>query len=167
MIHPTCAEVLATMLTGFEDQIVPHLHDREARSAAATFGHLLRHVALRVDAEGQILLDDIIRLRHLVGTIADWFESEGTGDAKLLRESLPRELPSNVYPTLTLLGEQALTLRGALVAVQLRLQQLTDTHGSNPGYQALRRAIRDYIASQLADEAKLIDTAFLGKGPRR
>jgi hypothetical protein len=167
MIHPTCAQVLATIQTTFEGQIVPLLADAEARSAAATISHLLRHVALRIESEGQILQDDAGRLEVLLGRIADWFEQSGTGDPAAIRAATGRKLPSGVYPGLALMGEQVLALRAALVDAQERLHALAENHGGDPAYADLRQAIRDYIGAQLADEAKLIEPAFLGKGPRR
>lgn len=167
MIHPTCGEVLATIRTGFEAQIAPHLHDSEARSAAATIAHLLRHVALRIEHEGQILHDDIARLRALIARIATWFETVGEGDGADLRQALAAAVPDGRYPSLALIGEQALALRGALDRAQAQLHALAPRHGDDPAYQALRQAIRDHIAAQLADEAKLIEPAFAGKGPRR
>lgn len=160
MIHPSCAEVLATIQTGFEEQVVPHLHDIEARSAAATIGHLLRHVALRIEHEGQILLDDIARLEALLGGIAAWFETCGAGDPRAIRAALTDDSPQGVYPGLGLLGERAMRLRGALVKAQEVLHGLPDDGG-------LREAVRGYIAAQLAEEARLIEPAFRGKGPRR
>lgn len=172
MIHPTCAEVLATIQTGFEQQIVPALDNPEARSAAATIGHLLRHVALRIECEGQILLDDIGRLEALLARIAAWFDDVGAGDAGAgdtgaIRKVLGQGLPAGTWPSLTLLGERALALRGALVAAQEALHLLAPGHGDDPGYASLRQAIRDYITAQLADEGRLIAPAFKGKGPRR
>lgn len=167
MIHPTCAQVLGTIQTSFDEQIAPHLADSEARSAAATIGHLLRHVALRIEDEGQILSDDITRLRALLTQIAAWFDATGHGDGAALHGAVAQRLPEGIYPSLTLLGKQALALRGALVAAQARLQKLAAAHGDDAGYRALRDAIRHYIAAQLADEAKLIAPAFQGRGPRR
>lgn len=167
MIHPTCAEVLATIQTGFDEQIVPHLHDSEARSAAATIGHLLRHVALRIAGEGQILHDDVSRLEALLDRIAGWFEQAGEGDPGDIRAVIANRVPPDAYLSLSLLGERALALRGALVAAQEALHRLSATHGADPAYVDLRQALRDYIAAQLADEARLIAPAFQGKGPRR
>lgn len=167
MIHPTCAEVLATIQTGFEQQIVPTLGDAEAKSAAATIGHLLRHVSLRIEREGQILLDDVARLETVLGRIAAWLEQTGAGDPGGIRSGLGQALPSGTYPSLALLGERALALRGALVTAQEALHRLSASHGGDPAYADLRQSIRDYIAVQLADEAKLIAPAFQGKGPRR
>lgn len=167
MIHPTCAEVLATIETGLARDIVPHLHNTEARSAAATIGHLLRHVALRIEDEGQILSDDIARLRRLVSELAGWLDGPVPPVAASLRATLEGDLPEGVYPSLRLLGERALALRGALVAGQGELHRLRASHGHDAGFQALESAIAAYGAQQLADEGRLIEPAFLGKGPRR
>jgi hypothetical protein len=167
MIHPTCAEVLATIQTGFDEQIVPHLHDNEARSAAATIGHLLRHVALRIADEGQILHDDVARLEALLARIADWLEQVGEGEPSAIRAVVIDRVPPEAYPSLAVLADRALALRGVLVAAQEALHRLAATHGSDPVYGELRQAVRDYIAAQLADEARLIAPAFQGKGPRR
>jgi hypothetical protein len=167
MIHPTCAEVLATVQTAFDEQVVPHLADSEAQSAAATIGHLLRHVALRIELEGQILSDDIARLEALLTGIADWFDAAGTTGSQPLREALEQRLPAGQYPSLALLGDRSLALRGALVAAQEALHGQASSHGTDPGYKALRERIRDYIAAQLADEGRMIAPAFQGKGPRR
>lgn len=167
MIHPTCAQVLATIQTGFEEQIVPTLHDTEARSAAATIGHLLRHVALRIEHEGQILLDDVARLGPLLRRIAAWLETSGEGGSEAVHTALAHAIPEGRYPSLALLGEQALTLRAALDHAQARLHALATRHGGDPAYGALREDIRNYIAAQLADEARLIEPAFARKGPRR
>lgn len=167
MIHPTAAQILATIQTGFEGQIVPHLSDPEARSAAATIGHLLRHVSLRIEREGQILFDDVARLRGLVGRIAEWMEDARVGDATSLRTALAKELPPELYPSLELTGELALAMRSALVGAQTQFLAASEVHGASPAYQSLHEEIRSYIADQLADEALLIEPAFLGKGPRR
>lgn len=167
MIHPTCAEVLATIQNGFDEQIVPHLHDSEARSAAATIGHLLRHVALRIADEGKILHDDVNRLEALLGRIAGCFEQVGEGDPAGIRAVIANRATPDTYPSLSVLGERALALRGALVAAQEALHRLSATLGTDPAYIELRQALRDYIAAQLADEARLIAPAFQGKGPRR
>ena len=167
MIHPDCSEVLATIQTGFERDIVPHLHDLDARSAAATISHLLRHVALRVADEGQILTDDIARLRVLLSQIADWFDSSNLPDGAPLRGAFAETLPDGVYPSLTVLGNHVLCLRSALVTAQLALQGVRNQYAEQAAYQELRAAIRTYIAAQLEDESRLIVPAFLGQGPRR
>lgn len=167
MIHPTCGEVLATIQTGFADQIVPHLVPAEARSAAATIGHLLRHVALRIEGEGQMLFDDVRRLESLLGRIAAWFEASSASDAEVIRIVLAEDLPPDSWPGPALLGERALALRGVLVAAQDELHRLAASHGKDPAYVMLRQAIRGYIAAQLEDEARLIAPAFQGQGPRR
>lgn len=167
MIHPTCTEVLATIQTSFDEQIVPFLQDKEAQSAAATIGHLLRHVALRIQSEGQILSDDVARLEQVLGRILQWFDEVGLEAPAATGAALGAASREGVFLSLDALGERALKLRGALNAAQEMLQGLEARHKSAAGYADLRQAIRSYIAAQLADEARLIAPAFQGKGPRR
>jgi hypothetical protein len=163
MIHPTCLEVLATVQSAFTREIVPRLTDVDARSTAATIEHLLRHIALRIEHEGQILTTDIARLCDLLQEAAAWQQDCGT-DASALRDLLAAEArAAGAYRNLEQQGEAALRLRSALVDVQRELM-VTD---GDEGSRALQAKMRDYIALQLTDEAKLIDPAFTGKGPRR
>ncbi|GGD80920.1 hypothetical protein [Croceicoccus mobilis] len=83
MIHPTCLEVLATVQSAFTREIVPRLTDVDGRSTAATIEHLLRHIALRIEHEGQILTTDIARLTGLLAKAVAWRDANGTGAASL------------------------------------------------------------------------------------
>lgn len=167
MIHPSCSQILATIQTSFDDQIVPNIVGDEARSTAATMAHLLRHVALRIEVEGQLLMDDIARLRALLLQISAWFDTIRQGNSAALRAVLSDCLPEGIYPSLSLLGKQAFGLRAALVSAQEELYNLADAHGHDAGYKAIREGIAQYITAQLADEAKLVAPAFQGKGLRR
>jgi hypothetical protein len=165
MIHPTCGEVLATVAASFSREIVPELSSVEARSSAATIEHLLRHVMLRIEEEGEVLMRDIGRLRELLAQVADWLEQGGAASATTVRAALASE-PSDLW-TLSRQGEEAMRLRGSLVAVQADLDALAAGCAQDGGYQAVRRAIGAYIGAQLMDEARLIAPAFSGMGPRR
>jgi hypothetical protein len=164
MIHPTCLEILATVQSTFVREIAPRLTDIEGRSTAATIEHLLRHIALRIELEGAILIADIGRLHDLLESAALWMNGAAL-DAGPVQRALAEEASSASlgYRNLDQLGESALLLRGALVEVQsLLVGRETDTAA-----QALRGRIRDYIGMQLADEATMIEPAFTGMGPRR
>ncbi|WP_159979074.1 MULTISPECIES: hypothetical protein [unclassified Novosphingobium] len=165
MIHPTCREVLATVAASFSREIVPELSSIEARSSAATIEHLLRHVMLRIEEEGEVLMRDIARLRTLLAHIADWMEQTGAVSPESLSTALANE-PADLW-TLQRQGDEALRLRASLVAVQAQLDGLAGDWAGNEGYQALRREIGGYIGAQLMDEARLIAPAFSGRGPRR
>ena len=165
MIHPSASEVLATVLSTFSREIVPELSTVEARSSAATIEHLLRHVLLRIDREGDVLMRDIARLRVLLTDIADWLTVHSPEDAAGVLAVLA-EFPGDLT-ALASQGEEAMRLRGALVSVRQALERLEPGHGGAPPFQALRAAIGTYIGAQLADEATLIEPAFSGRGPRR
>lgn len=165
MIHPTCLEVLATVQTTFSRDIVPKLDDIEARSAAATIEHLLRHVALRIEHEGEFLTTDIARLSALLSRAADWMGSRGADNPGSVRDLLAgEERAVGSYRSLEALGSAALALRGALVEVQelLHARDEGDSEAAD-----IHEAVREYIGLQLTDEAKLIEPAFSGQGPRR
>lgn len=165
MIHPTCLEVLATVQSTFTRDIVPKLSDVEARSAAATIEHLLRHVALRIEHEGSLLTQDIARLVALLGDIAGWMESHDGDAAAAIRATLAAEAKAaGAYRGLDALGEGALRLRGALVEAQKLIYPRVT---ADPRAAELRTRVQRYIGEQLADEAKLIEPAFSGRGPRR
>ncbi|HUD28799.1 MAG TPA: hypothetical protein VMQ93_08005 [Novosphingobium sp.] len=165
MIHPTCGEVLATVAASFTREIVPELTSIEARSSAATIEHLLRHVMLRIEEEGEVLMRDVARLDGLLSQAADWLDESGSGAAGALRAVLAHER-ADLW-TLSRQGEEALRLRGALVTVQGQLDALAEDWSRDEGYRALRSAIGAYIGAQLMDEARLIGPAFSGRGPRR
>lgn len=165
MIHPSAAEVLATVLSTFSREIMPGLTAVEARSSGATIEHLLRHVLLRLEHEGDILMRDIARLRRLLADIAGWLEKVSSEDAAALRDVLAQE-PTPLC-SLAAQGAEALRLRGALVSAQQALERLRSAFAQDEEFLALKSAIGGYIAAQLVDEAMLIEPAFSGKGPRR
>lgn len=165
MIHPSAAEVLATVLSTFSREIVPGLTTVEERSSAATIEHLLRHVLLRLEHEGDILMRDIGRLRRLLTDIAGWLEDVSPVDAAALHDVLTHE-PTQLC-SLGTQGAEAMRLRGALVSAQDALERLRSESAHEEGFLAIKSAIGGYITEQLVDEAMLIEPAFSGEGPRR
>jgi hypothetical protein len=164
MIHPTCREVLATVQSAFEREIVPRLTNAEARSTAATIEHLLRHIDLRIAHEGRFLTADIVRLVALLDEAVLWMEGKSL-ETSAVKGCLAGEADvSRSYRNLDELGESALALRGALVGVQA---SLADHGEDDPAAQDLQDRIREYIGLQLLDEAQLIEPAYSGRGPRR
>jgi hypothetical protein len=167
MIYPLAEDVLRTIETTFETVIVPSLTGTTEQSAAATIGHLLRHVRLRIAREGQVLFDDIAAARALLGDVRDYLAGIGESVAALDAVLTRRALAPGIYPSLALVADEAGGLRRALTAALERLQALRAAHGETPAYQALRAAIRSYLGTQLIRENELIEPAFAGLGPRR
>jgi hydrogenase maturation factor HypF (carbamoyltransferase family) len=69
MLLPTSVDLLRCVERTLETVIVPKLNGLGERSAAATMGHMLRYVALRIEKEGQILADEIEVLRPLLSQV--------------------------------------------------------------------------------------------------
>ncbi|GLR65464.1 hypothetical protein GCM10010909_01420 [Acidocella aquatica] len=169
MILPTAEDMLRTIEGTFDTVIRPTLTGTTERSAAATISHLLRLARLRLEREGQVLYDDIAALRALLTHIRTYLAGIGEAAAVAALDPAlePKPLAEGQYPTLTLAGQQASGLRGALETALARLQEIRDVHGAAADYQQLRAAIRTYMAEQLRRESELIEPAFWGQGPRR
>lgn len=169
MIYPSAAQILRTIETTLVDVVEPAAGNVAARSALATIGHLLRHVVLRLDDEGQMLTDDIAALQALLAQLRDYLEGAGDGpQAANIAQALERAAPvTDRYPSLTLMAERASTLRQSLQDALAYLQSQRPERGADETYLTVRALIRDYLAFQIRAEAALIHPAFENKGPRR
>ncbi len=169
MIHPSAAQIVRNIEATLVAVVEPAVQTTTARSALATIGHLLRHVALRIDQEGQLLADDIAMQTALLRDIAAYFATIGD-DARadaihgVLADATDTDLP---YPSLAIMGDRSAQLGGAIQDVLILLQQQRAARQGDPAYQAVRAAIRDYLATQVLAEGALIHPAFEDKGPRR
>lgn len=167
MIVPTAREILATIEHTLATVVVPDAVSIEARSALATTGHLLRHVQLRLELEGQLLLDDIAALRPLLADLLAWIEEHGETVPGISGALGKTWRPSGAYPTLASLAGEAGALRHALTNALERLIAMRDANRDEPAYLALRERVRAYLSNQIQSEAAVIDPAFEGKGARR
>lgn len=169
MILPTVHDMVLCMEQTIINTVEPDLKSSKGLSATATIKHMLRQVALRLELEGAILLEDIARQRVIVGRIADYLVDGGnreTGErVKAALEDIP-DAPDG-YPTLQALAEIAVSLRNRFHDGLKALQALRDTCGDDPAYVALRTDIRSHMEWQVAEETKLIGPASFGQGPRR
>jgi hypothetical protein len=172
MLLPTAVDLLRCIERTLETAIVPTLTGTAERSAAATIGHLLRHVALRIQHEGELFALEIDKLRPLLeqaaGVIRDDFaqapDSKRTLDA--LKEALARPAPpTHGYRDLASLTAEVTALRqGVCDALELLQRHESDLSAAAKDlYDSLKR----YVTWELDNESKLIDPAFEGFGPRR
>lgn len=169
MIHPSAAQIVRNIEATLVAVVEPAVQTTTARSALATIGHLLRHVALRIDQEGQILTDDIAMQTALLRDIAAYFATVGDvaradGIHGVLADMADLDMP---YPSLAIMGDRSAQLGDAIQDSLIFLQQQRATRQPDPAYQAVRAAIRDYLATQVLAEGALIHPAFEDKGPRR
>ena len=170
MIHPTATDILKNIDATLAAKVGPSLVDLDGRSAMATVRHLLRLVLVRCEDEGQILLDEIHRLRGLLPGVRDYLRAIDAGpeQRERIEKALAESAPDDTrYPRLDVLAERLAGLREALYRALQTLQAMRAERREQPEYRAIRAAIRDYVVWQNEQERKLIAHAFYGKGPRR
>lgn len=174
MIVPSATDILRCIEHTLEKTIKPALADVPERSAAQTMGHLLRHVVVKVEHEGQMLTDEAHTLRQLLAQIRNYFDAlTPTADAQKTIADIDETLKQRFreedqYPTLTSLAEETGALREALYTSLRLLQSIRNTYGEEAEYTALRSSIRAYMSQQIQKESELlIEPAFVGYGPRR
>jgi len=172
MIVPSAADELRCIEETLESVIKPALRGTAEKSAAATMSHLLRHVRLRIEREGQALADDIAAIGPLLAQLSGFCAGSGAP----LPEPVEAEIDAarteiaavpGSYLTLQAMGERAARARRALLEGLCHVQQMGGEAACSAQYRELRTAIRGYLAQELRREGELIHPAFEGRGPRR
>ena len=171
MLLPTSVDVLRCVERTLETVIAPALTGTAERSAAATMGHLLRHVALRIEHEGRILSEEIAILHQALAEVRTYLGDAYSQDAEAsqLRAALAQQLApvtqSPSYRSVASLADEVTALR------QRVCDALAFIHSRDPELQGPARAVYEslkrYVAWELEQEAQIIDPAFEGFGPRR
>lgn len=169
---PSAIDVLFSVEKSLQQVVRPRLQGTTEQSCVASIDHLLRHVALRLEREGQLCLDDIAGMRSVLTEARAFCRRVGTADAlacgvaveKLLTR--PARDPA-LYLTLEAVAAEASDYRRALQQLLDYLVAVRAELGSSAEYLALRAAIRRFFAAEIEREGALIDPAFDGKGPRR
>lgn len=170
MITVSATDLLRTIDATLAEKVAPSLSDLTGRSALATVRHLLNFVRIRIEQEGQVLVDEISALHLLLASIADYHDAESdTVEADALRATLAvASLPDVTrYRSLDDLTDEAALLREALHNALARLQALRETRGEDDAYRAIRAAIRAQVVRQIEQEGTIVAPAFFGRGPRR
>lgn len=168
MIVPSLSDVVYTIRSALDEVIAPQLDGLRERSTITTIGHLLRLVEHCIDAQGQVLFDELHELEPLLADIARRFDAvaELQSIAADIRQSLAVERDPRVYPSLKVLAAEISRLRqhvsDALVAIRA-----LPASSRGPEIEAAHRLLRDYIQWQLQQEARVIEPAFIGYGARR
>ncbi|PVX75695.1 hypothetical protein [Paraburkholderia unamae] len=175
MIYPTATEILHCVDHALLDASDPELGRMSVKSALATCRHMVRHVEVRLRLETAILLDDIDKTRSLLTQLAAQIDTLGEAQASLaqrIRSTLDNESAEleSAGDDLALVRARALNLREQVYQTLASLQalQMLDAGIKDTAhYRQARGLIREYIAYELQQEARLIAPAFKGQGPRR
>lgn len=172
MIYPTASEILRQIdqtLLAISDINMPRM---DVKSALATTRHLVRHVELRLRLERSILLDDIEKAGGLLAKIATYLDSLGADHAARAKDiratlAVAPSLLSSKEDELDHIINRAKALRELIYVNLAALQNLGADITAIKAYADLRQLIREYISYQIKQEARVIDPAFIGQGPRR
>jgi hypothetical protein len=133
---------------------------------------MVRHVEIRIELETAILLDDIDRTATLLDKVAAFLDAAGevaSNCARSIRSTLADApaLLTGASDDAQRARTRALNLRECVYKALACLQKLDATAKGTERYYDTRRMIREYIAYEIEQEARLIQPAFFGKGPRR
>lgn len=172
MISPTAVDLVKCIEANLIEKVRPHVTDASALSALATILPMLRHVAVRIADEGQILTDDIGDLQSLLGDAIEYLRSCTDEEAAVLRSRTEDARAKSIgvgagYENLVVLAERAGGLREALQHVIRYLHDQARKGSVDAGHESLRASVRRYLARQIDAESRLIEPAFMGRGPRR
>lgn len=172
MIIPSAVDVLYSIEKSLETMVRPGLSETPELSCLATVSHMLRHVAQRIELEGQNCLDDIAGMRRVLHEVVSFLDGVDTDGARscsaATQEALEgAERPLDVYPSLQLLSGEVSVLREALQSALKYLVSIRSDRVECAQYGALREAIRQYLADEIRRESRLIHPAFENRGPRR
>lgn len=170
MITVSATDLLRVVDATLLQKVEPSLGSVGGRSALATARHLLNFVRMRIEREGQMLLDDIFELKPLLARTAAFLRTTGAvAQADAIETELSRvPVPDpRRYRSLDDLGKDAGVLREALHNALATLQKMRTDHGQRADYAGLRRDIRHYLVRQIELEGEIVGPAFFGRGPRR
>jgi len=65
-MRPTAPELMAAIVESLERQVAPNLQDKWAASALRSATQLLNHLAIRIEREGRVLVEDNRDVRHVL-----------------------------------------------------------------------------------------------------
>jgi hypothetical protein len=171
MIVPSVADVVRTIAHSLDDIIAPAMQTSHQRSTIVTIGHMLRYVQNATDREGPLLFEEANRLRVL---LADLGKRSAGADMSAaiasiggaMRSAVAEPRDASIYPSTPRLAAEikAFTQHADDMLAAVHALPADARSGATA---ALHQALRDHIAWQLENEAKLIEPAFVGHGPRR
>ncbi len=171
-MRPSSKQLIAGIKWSFETYAVPDLTSRLGQSAGRSIMNLLDHLHVRVDVEGQLLMEDNQDMRSLFEelsvllepTIENGAGPEIRGALAEMTEKLGKQYRApGAYPTVDSLTEENEDLKRTLVRAIRALQEHKD--GLPPDlYGKADQASRAQLRRQLDREHHWIQP-IIGKRP--
>jgi hypothetical protein len=171
-MRPSSKQLIAGIRWSFETYAVPDLTSRLGQSAGRSILNLLDHLHVRVDVEGQLLMDDNQDMRSLFEELSVLLEPalengagpEVRGAAAEMKERVGKQYrPAGAYPTVDSLTEENEDLKRTLVKAIRALQEHKD--GLPPDiYGEADQVTRAQLRRQLDREHRWIQP-IMGRRP--
>jgi hypothetical protein len=164
-MRPSAEEIVRSIAATFDEYLLPEIAEPFAHSLALTVSNLLRHVALRMEHEGPVLMAEIADLRAVLDEIKAFAAASPGCDAVLAQvdaacRARPRE---GSYAGLGELHDEATELGWALQHAIGALDEAGPAIGTLDGYTDVRLSIRRHLRRSLEREGSLIVPAFTGE----
>lgn len=167
MINPRPIDLIENLIATFDSSILPGLNDTSVLSAATTTRLMLRYVLNQLKHEPESFAAELPRLTVLIGQAQDFFAQVNASAALTAVEAAVAAADTGEVPGHEGLASRIGHLREGLHGVLRQLIDQRDEWSSEPGYAALREAIRQYLVWQNIEEAKIVAPAFYDQGARR
>lgn len=166
MINPRPKDVLENLLATLDEKILPRITETDVLSALTSTKHLIRYALNQLTHEPDSFAAELPRLTALLGQAKEFLTA--ANDAPEILAQVNAAVAGDASPqNHEALAARIQTLREGLHAALGHLIAHRETYIGNPAYTPLRDAIRDYLAWQNAEEAKIIAPTYYGRGPRR
>lgn len=169
MIIPSAGQVVRNLAKVFEQTIVPSLDGPQERSTAQTMRHMFRYLELRIENEGQTLLDELSKLNDVLAQVASHFEQHSDPSTEMralsvgVRRTLGQPADPTVYPNLTIMAERVAVRREYVSRALAVLNEIE----RGPADDIVHDLLRNYLTWQITQEGRVVEPAFWGQGPRR
>lgn len=160
-------EVINSVLWTHERYILPNLSDEYAHSLALTTSNLLRHVALRIELEYELMTDereDLLAVLAEARSFAATLDACPPALAAAVQESRgPDGAGEREQRALFTLADRLELLWQRLNDLLVALQVSRSAIGHLEGYRHLREQLLACLGRQLDREKLTIDGAFTGE----
>ena len=161
-MKPTAREIIESISWALDHRVEPQVEEKWAASSLRSIRCLLQHLAVRVEHEGQMLVEDNADLRDVlgqvvgnVGGVGTWRDIHSEIEGLLEREWRP---PA-AYPTVASLNEENEALQTGLDHVLVRLYRHGD--GLDPATaDALRAELDECLIRRVGREQPMFMPAF-------
>jgi hypothetical protein len=155
-MRPTTRELIEAIVVALEQQVTPAVADKWAASALRSAVQLLNHIALRVENEGRVLIEDNADIRRVLTGIAPVLADRS--ELGPLLDAISRSLAGSEPPPYDAarLSECNEEYQAAVELLLRNREALNQATGTSEWHDALRA----YLARRLDREQQLYFPVF-------